>query len=451
MPAENEFERSVQSMLDGLQVNPAPSDWQAVYEQLHPTKKRRIIWWWLPVLLALVVAGVWMRNEPSANSRPAVVGIGNTAAKEQNPPISPAEINTEKEPSPANSASANAADEESKQAVNDRSAIQQAAEVPAANALLHDNIDHALVENKKQEDLSSTSATNADTVDPAFLIANGYSLTEPFHIKASSHYAVPAASMFSPQPDHSTELPSLAASAATPQLKKQRHWNWMLYAGAGINISASPLTMTKASQDMSSGSPTNVTLVTQSQQSGGWHGSAGVLVQHALGRKWNLQIGAGFNYGTWHGNSQTYRDSFSTGPAVTYRSLVMTQAKSYNALMLEIPIHINYKLAGKKNNGWWLTAGLNNQFVLSVKEKNSTTQALQAGTSADPKSLTGSATTWQPQLRAGFVFDRQGKKTHWQLSPLANLTLPTFFKSSVDDMGIHNIQLQFRYYLNSRQ
>jgi hypothetical protein len=225
----------------------------------------------------------------------------------------------------------------------------------------------------------------------------------------------------------------------------------MLYAGAGINISASPLTMTKASQDMSSGSPTNVTLVTQSQQSGGWHGSAGVLAQHALGRKWNLQIGSGFNYGTWHGNSQTYRDSFSTGPMVTYRSLVMTQTKSYNALMLELPIHINYKLAGQKNTSWWLTAGLNNQFVLSVKEKNSTTQALQAGTSADAKSLTGSATTWQPQLRAGFVFDHMGKKTHWQLSPLANLTLPTFFKSSVDDMGIHNIQLQFRYYLNSRQ
>ncbi|HSR37950.1 MAG TPA: hypothetical protein VLL95_03470, partial [Phnomibacter sp.] len=279
----------------------------------------------------------------------------------------------------------------------------------------------------------------------------GNSLTESLHTKASSHYAVPAASMFATQPVHSTELPTLAASAENPQLKKQRHWKWMVYAGAGINISASPLTMTKASQDMSTGSPTNVTLVTQSQQSGGWHSSAGVLAQHALGRKWNLQIGTGFNYGTWHGNSQTYRDSISTGPMVTYRSLVMTQAKSYNALMLEIPIHINYKLAGKKNNGWWLTTGLNNQVVLSVKEKNSTTQPLQAGTTADAKSLTGSATTWQPQLRAGFVFDRQGKKTHWQLSPLANLTLPTFFKSSTDDMGIHNVQLQFRYYLNSRQ
>jgi hypothetical protein len=225
----------------------------------------------------------------------------------------------------------------------------------------------------------------------------------------------------------------------------------MLYAGAGINISASPLNMTKAAQDMSSGSPSNVTLVTQSEQSGGWHASAGVLAQHALGRKWNLQIGAGLNYGTWQGNSQTYRDSFSTGPMVTYRSLVMTQAKSYNATMLEVPIHINYKLAGQKNTGWWLTAGLNNQIVISVKERNSTTRAFQAGATADEKSLTGSTTTWQPQMRAGFVFDRQGKKTHWQLSPLANLTLPSFFKSSADGMSIHNVQLQFRYYLNSRQ
>ncbi|HSR38424.1 MAG TPA: hypothetical protein VLL95_05875, partial [Phnomibacter sp.] len=301
MPAENEFEKSVQSMLDGLQVNPAPSDWQAVYEKLHPTKKRRIIWWWLPVLLALVVAGVWMRNEPSANSRPAVVGIGNTAAKEQNPSINPAETNTENEPAPANTASAIVADEESKQAVDDKSAFQQAAEVSAANAVSHENMDHASVENKKQDDLSSTAVINTDTVDPGFLATSGYSLTESFHTKASNDFAVPVASMFSPQPDHTTELPTLAASAATPQLKKQRQWNWLLYAGAGINISASPLNMTKAAQDMSTGSPTNVTLVTQSQQSGGWHASAGVLAQHALGRKWNLQIGTGFNYGTWHG------------------------------------------------------------------------------------------------------------------------------------------------------
>jgi hypothetical protein len=406
------------------------------------------------VVLALVVAGVWMRNEPAANSQSSVVSIGTATNKEQNPSISPAETNTENESASAKTASATATDEEPNQDIDKSSSIQEETAMAASTAPINQNIDHASVKNKKQEDFSSAQTpigTISIDIDP--LSASGYSLKETLYTKAANSNVIPAASTFSQNQDHSANLPSLNSSAATPQLKKQRQWNWMLYAGAGINMSGSPLNMTKAAADMSTGSPSNVTMVTQSQKSGGWHSNLGVLAQRSLGRKWNFQIGAGLNYGTWQGNSQTYRDSFSTGPTatVTFRSLVMTQAKNYSAFMLELPIHINYKLAGQKNTGWWLTAGLNNQFVLSVKEKNSTTQALQAGTTADEKSLTGSATTWQPQLRAGFVFDRMGKKTHWQLSPLANLTLPTFFKSSADDMGIHNVQLQFRYYLNSRQ
>jgi len=73
----------MQEKMEGFRLEPSPSDWQAIYDRLHPGKKRRVIWWLLPLVAALIGGALWYSNtqtyysDSNKNSRIAVVRVGN--------------------------------------------------------------------------------------------------------------------------------------------------------------------------------------------------------------------------------------------------------------------------------------------------------------------------------------------------------------------------------------
>ncbi len=74
MSENNPFEINMQEKLDGFRIEPAASDWQAIYERLHPRNKRRIIWWWLPLVAALGAGIFWAYNKNvNINLRPRLL------------------------------------------------------------------------------------------------------------------------------------------------------------------------------------------------------------------------------------------------------------------------------------------------------------------------------------------------------------------------------------------
>ena len=83
MRENNDMEILMRLKMEEFLVEPAPSDWQAIYEQLHPKKKRRFLWWWLPLAAGLSLFGAyWIlfggQNKTAINQPQPITETRNT-------------------------------------------------------------------------------------------------------------------------------------------------------------------------------------------------------------------------------------------------------------------------------------------------------------------------------------------------------------------------------------
>ena len=118
--------------------------------------------------------------------------------------------------------------------------------------------------------------------------------------------------------------------------------------------------------------------------------------------------------------------------------------------MAEIPLQFSNRISGKKAGTLWWTIGVNNQFRLSLDQntsKDSSTRAL----SSDSRTLTSAAKFYQPQFRAGLMYDHMGK-LHWQLQPLFQYSMTGVYTRDIaDNTVMANLQLQYRIFLQGKK
>ncbi len=214
-------------------------------------------------------------------------------------------------------------------------------------------------------------------------------------------------------------------SAAPAAKNKARKWQWLLYAGGGYNATTTPPGGTKATMDLSSSTPGGSVLITQSETGDGYHLAAGTLAQRQWHNNWKLQVGLGLNHSQWQGHTSVLRDSLPAGSSLATRTLVSDRHSQYRLWMLEMPMEIGLRVAGKKPNTWWLTTGFNHQLLLSLREQHSTQQATaNFSTTSGQQSLNSSASTYQLYGRLGLQLNHEGKKARWQMAPLFQLVDP---------------------------
>jgi hypothetical protein len=455
MPAENEFEKSIRQKLDSFEVVPQPADWQAVYEELHPSGKRRLIWWIVPLMLGLVLSGVWLVNKKQVAGKLPIAQTMERKTEAGSDKNNVADAAT-KHKEPTSSIGIGKANADLEQGTKESNGELNAGDAHAKPNSLKSV---AVKERKRKETLSvaatSTYATELQSTDELFELHTGVAVTNAM----GDHKPIEAAGFNANRVMH----PSVAISTknaltdtpftSTSKTKMQPSWKRGFYAGAGLNMATEPMSSGKSFADFSSGGVTtggfsrvsnNVT--TQS----GWHFAAGVLTEKRWNKNWLLQAGAGFNYSTWASVTDTYVDSVMTTSGLYNTAMISKTNSNYSFWMAELPVQIANRIGGSQHSSFWWTAGINNQFALSLKEESQRISYLSSVPGAGgTKNITGSATLYQPQFRLGFMHDHVGNM-HWQLVPMMNYSLTHVFNNS-NNAKLLNLQLQFRMYLQQRK
>jgi hypothetical protein len=482
MPENLDFEKAMQQQLDGFQVTPAPSDWNAVYDRLHPQKKRRPIWWWMPALLIMVAIGWYISKEPNGAGQAAKTNTENNGGSHIST-NEPATINQKRqtqteaengndkmgknEPAGNNaiiqhvgqadgkgmenispkssSAKGNDAVEKNGETASKKVEIIIGTNSPAANRKSEQNTDASLV---MQSGLvvpqPNANAEIAHREMEAFPVNH-----HPLLQHASVNKLVPAAAILQSPIAHKPTYHAAGKMHVEIKNAKTLNWEWGLYAGAGANRLTKPIVLSKALADNLSTTPGSLRRVTTTTQQNGWHYNAGVFVSRKWNSNWQFTTGFGLNASNWKTSSATFIDSILPAGNFYSRALVSTVQKNNTLYMAELPLQISNRIAGKSVGTFWWTAGINNQFLLTLKQRtNSSTVQNNFATTTDEKSLTSGVNKYQPQLRAGFMYDHAGKKSHWQLQPLLNISLVKPLASG--DFNLMNLQLQGRWFFRKK-
>jgi hypothetical protein len=139
-----------------------------------------------------------------------------------------------------------------------------------------------------------------------------------------------------------------------------------------------------------------------------------------------------------------YKDSLVSGSFFS-RTSIANNTVRYKYLALEIPLILNFKIAGKKQNSFWINAGLNNAITLDLNKRSN--QAVSQGNSSNSLDYSSAdPTTFQPQLRFGLMYENAQKSFHWQLSPFLQYGLTNVYRSGNRDVRLLQFGLQGRYY-----
>ncbi|HSC54663.1 MAG TPA: hypothetical protein VLC98_13620 [Phnomibacter sp.] len=454
MPGNHDFERAMQQQLDGFRVNPSPSDWQAVYEQLHPPKKRRPIWWWIPGLLVMVAIGWYMAKEPAGTGQAIPSGkASHLQLKKQD--------STQAENKTASPTTSAVLDETlastGKEEIETHSSAQTNQQFKQS--------DVESIDGKKTEEKNATTtdqpATDLFDIAASFIASGSDKKVNTINedewpiVEMETTEAAAAKTEMAEAAQLPTPIqyqPAVENKWAQPKTKKAHAWTWGVYAGAGFNNPTEPISGAKAMMDYSSSSPNGSyqgasRLVTSSSQQNGGHYNAGILLNRKWHRNWQFTAGLGVNLSTWQTNSTTYKDSILANGAQYNSILQVQEQKKYSMYMFELPLQISNRIAGKGEGSFWWTAGINNQFLLNL-HMNTTSQNLLNNFMAFNTSQSGTsgAATYQPQLRLGFLYDHAGSKSHWQLVPMINLG----FGEPIQNQSFHfnNYQLQGRWFFS---
>jgi hypothetical protein len=492
MSENNPFELVMQQKLEGFRIEPAPADWQAIYDRLHPRSKRRIIWWWFPLIAALGAGTFWAYhsniNSPAAIIAARPVVPDDKVLYEQQTDKASASIKEdkssnsqqgEKDPSSQN-----------KGGINSAVALHQADQIRASSNAKTPNTNIEDNRNKKSTPVNVPQATALSAKDESPKMTG--SATDPIkkeNLQATknSNPSVAVDKKDSPQTSKASitvplittapvekksnegetanieekkpakeaitilEEKKVAEEAATiPAKKKVLQWQWAAYLGAGPNYPVEPISLAKTAMaanapDYSSGS--SRTYITTSNNNG-WHFSAGMTAEKKMGNNWLFATGIGMNSNTWKTIIEKYRDSVFNG-SLSSSNKIFTEKNNYQLWMAEIPLQFSNRIAGKKTGSLWWTIGLNNQFRLGLNRKSSI-DSVQGNQLSDRKSVTSTARFYQPQLRLGLLYNHDAR-LHWQIQPIFQYTLGGVYPSgTADNPVLVNLQLQYRLFLQRK-
>ena len=467
MPADKTFEEHMQQQLDALRIQPPASDWQQIHAALHPAKRRRIVWWWLPLAALLISGAIYLAKEPSGVAREG----RNTAAK-QSVAIS------------EKTAVFNKEDKERKH----NEPVGNDKEVITKLATKNGDGEKPEVKNERQQ---QSLTTQRNTQQPAGSYAtttkekanrqtSGFAGRNTVHQfrKANQQTAVqdgiapadtalPQSSFASFNDDEEvvprsleglqiTPINQLPQSSApwpwmdekiftpSPRISTTSKWQtgwWAALGSTRLSQTASIFGTQKVAADFSSNNPGNVRYVSSRTEKNGQYFSAGWLLRKPMGKRWAFSTGLGAGLQSWQVSTSLFADSILPTGSLFNRSLTSTSDQQYRMLTLQVPMLLEWKLLGKQE-GIWLQGGLNNQWLLQLREKQSVaTLSQNFASTSNTTNVASKANGWQPQLRLGLVYQWQSKTFIHQMVPAVQMPLRSAFKT--DDRGLLNIQLQY--------
>jgi len=507
MRENNDMEILMQLKMEAFRMEPAPSDWQAIYEQLHPKKRKRIIWWWLPLAAGLSIFGAyWLifegqnrstldqpqpiseiqRNLPG--SRPqdptqAVPAITDPKAGEANKgsvsgiteehktenrarpgspahgPSTPVASNDPKTPeaqTPGEAGSKRTTDTE-KSAYNASSEPASSQNKPKERLVTPIEPEAPATTGTTTGSRSETSVMRTDTSIPEKATDTK---AEGQQIPTDSLSQGAAASTQKETVNDQTKTarsendsarssePATAPAAKTSSIPRlsnhtEKGWHLGLYGGIGVNDPTKAMTMTKSADLINAPSSGNSFTTVDNQDNSGLHFALGVAIERKM-KKMSLSTGLGLQLNSWSSNRTIYKDSISSGSFFN-RTLIGNSTVNYSHLAIEIPLIMNFKIAGKKQNSYWLNLGLNNAITLKLDRKSEPT-VTQGNTSFSLDNTPTDPSTYQPQLRLGLMYENAQKGSHFQLSPFMQYGLNNMTRSGTPDVQMLHFGLLGRYY-----
>jgi hypothetical protein len=113
---------------------------------------------------------------------------------------------------------------------------------------------------------------------------------------------------------------------------------------------------------------------------------------------------------------------------------------------MELPVMLNFRLAGKKHSSYWFTTGLNNLITLKLDQKTDVSIVQSNASYSQDNSLTSKASPYQPQFRIGFMYENTQDRYHWQLTPFMQYGLNSMVKTGSPDIQMLHFGIQTRYY-----
>ena len=489
MSENNPFEILIQDKMDGFMLEPSPSDWQAIYDRLHPRNKRRIIWWWFPLFAAVGAGLIWINSgSPFIHGSDSMVK--SEAAKESVKAIGSTDATS---PQPVSNKNAdlqshNSKNQKSIPAITALSQSGRVIDLSSTNAknktvsnkrtvLNQRRSRRENTSNKKQlvgrtENDNSNVIVATSTLSVKSINENSSSVlststllkendAEKNPVVESDNSKVKTDSpntLSSKSTDSAIDIKAIAPEqsevkpTAITVSNKPKKWSLTFYGGAGPNFTGDPIglgaRMKSADLPSNSSSGSSITYNNLSRENG-WHLAMGIATEKKLGKKWLFMAGLGINSSTWSTHSDLYRDSIFANQLVSSTKISSVE-NNYRLSMLEIPLQFSNRIAGKKTGSVWWTIGMNNQFRLNLNNQNSIDSTAGARVSGS-RSLNSFTRFYQPQLRIGLMYNHLGK-LHWELQPLFQYSLVTVFEnSSTTNPVMLNLQLQYRLFLEGKK
>jgi hypothetical protein len=464
MPENNQMEILMQEKMEGFQLEPAPSDWQTIYDRLHPRKKRRMIWWLLPLVAALAGGALWYSNVHtySADKEINSLAVANPE-KEEKTDKSP-DLKTDNKVGGSlnllRSQPGSTNENKPSTSVITESKPQSTAQITPSTTRTQLKENTTRSSHPPKHNKTVGKSTKETVVEQVAIVEQATVIAEPESPtvdkqEAKSDKGITTTEIDSNQAGAKTSLTKLAivdsgnnsttAKTQIPTKTKPRKWNLSAYVAAGPAFPTEPLSMfpQMMAADLSS-SPGNYQIYTNTTEQNGWHFAGGIMAEKKMGKRWLFSAGLGINSSTWKTTVEKYQDSVLSGSFYS-RIKLSTETYNYQILMAEFPLQFSNKISGKKAGSLWWTIGLNNQFKLNITREATFHNPL-TGNFSDKKSLNSSTRFYQPQLRLGLLYDHT-KSMHWQVQPLLQYSmLPVYKNGNNDDMQMTNFQLQFNLF-----
>jgi len=466
MPADNTFEEHMQQQLDALRIQPPASDWQQIHAALHPAKHRRIVWWWLPLAALLISGAIYLGKEPSGVAREGKETMVRAMGNDEKAITEKANGNTVLG-NDDEAAIKKGSDSEDVRKGNEESATKNQAGQQHTKTTLSDAQQPAGSYATTPEEKANRQTSGFAERNTVHQFRKANQQTAEQNGIAPANTALPQSSFASFNDDEEvvprsleglqiTPINQLPQSSApwpwmdekiftlSPRISTHRKWQtgwWAALGSTRLSQTASIFGTQKVAADFSSNNPGNVRYVSSRTEKNGQYFSAGWLLRKPMGKRWAFSTGLGAGLQSWQVSTSLFADSILPTGSLFNRSLTSTSDQQYRMLTLQVPMLLEWKLLGKQE-GIWLQGGLNNQWLLQLREKQSVaTLSQNFASTSNTTNVASKANDWQPQLRLGLVYQWQSKRFIHQMVPAVQLPLRSAFKT--DDRGLLNIQLQY--------
>jgi len=509
MPDAKKIEDIIQQKMDGFRMEPVEADWDAIHARLHPRKKKRFIWWWLPLGLIIATGAFWLLQqngtflsspqetsaltpEEQVKTVPDDINGKNQAGSlDQNnrhlsgPSAGSAGTNTLTQKTADRSIPNLASNKQTtrKPAVANRHRsllpatkkqnVYREPTPTAARPVKGERPDKIVgssgdpeIEGSSNPDKlveqDSQSQTTAISDTQQILKKSGTNIgaTQGTRPEADNDAKSPA----QPQKDDAETLPETSAqdsattvdtngsekSASIPVLKNmpREGWQFGVSAGAGFLHPLRPLSGAKAasSADNLGSAPSGAALRLEENSRNGIQLNIGLLVEKRS-RNFSFSSGLGLQHNHWSKRVNTFEETVQQGQVKT--ELVATHIVNYRMFGLELPLQLQFRIAGKPGSSLWISPGLNNFFALSMRQKlASGTGGYGLFTGRNDSSLSSGLHRYQPQLRLGLMYERVGK-TRWQLLPMVQYGINSVSRTGDPDISMLHLQLQYRHFFRN--